>query len=125
MATESEECCAARCGTSLSDTAKIINVCPSRHVMHAECVLKMYESNDNPACPICRDDTLSLLKDMIIKNPHVESSESDFEVFLPDNSDNSDNSDSSDSSDDMKNHFCHVKNNYGHVTLTVNCTNPQ
>ena len=71
--------CVANCGDELvgPSCAKIIAVCPSLHLMHSQCVNRMYESNDNPCCPICRDDTLSLLKDMIIKNPLVPDDDDD------------------------------------------------
>ena len=71
--------CAANCGDDLDGEfcAKIISVCPSGHLMHSQCVLRMYETVDNPCCPMCRDDTLSLLKDMIVKNPHITSSDDD------------------------------------------------
>lgn len=121
--------CAAGCKTPLVSayTSKIIYVCPSKHAMHAECVHKMYESNDNPVCPICRDDTMSLLKDMIIKNPHVKDSSS------------SEDSDSDSDSEytieavesvlqrkinDKNGHSYFVESNSGTINITFNLTNP-
>jgi len=73
------EKCAADCREELSKTIKVIVVCPLLHKMHAECVNKMFEHMENPTCPICRDDTLSLLKDMILKNPEPKSDSSEEE----------------------------------------------
>lgn len=66
-----ERVCAAMCGNAASDTAKFFPICPNGHSVHAECFQKMLESNENPCCPLCRDDTMSLLKDMIVKQPHM------------------------------------------------------
>ena len=111
--TRAFENCAAECGTSLEETLKIITVCPNDHKMHAECVNRMYAASDNPACPQCRDDTLSLLKDMIVKHPVVEfSDDDDFE-----NINNNENNDSDSDGDDYSSTYqSFIDNTAGHIT---------
>lgn len=69
--------CAVMCGNPTTDTCKFFPICPNGHFVHAECFQRMLESNENPCCPLCRDDTMSLLKDMIVKQPHMNQSVED------------------------------------------------
>jgi hypothetical protein len=71
--------CVAKCGSplNLDHTVKIITVCPNGHKMHAECVSKTFEYSDDPTCPVCRDDTLSILRQMIINNPEGRGTHAD------------------------------------------------
>lgn len=70
--------CAANCWTSeLQETPRFITVCLNGHKMHAECIRKLFILNTNPNCPLCRDDTLTVLRDIILKNPFVKDESSD------------------------------------------------
>ena len=117
MDLETQNCAAGCSNSSLTDTVKIIYVCPNRHIMHAECVNKLYETADSPTCPICRDDSLSILKDMIIKNPVVKSDDAS-------NIDESDDSDDSDDfvDDDSKTHVLGtvIENSGGIINYYIN-----
>jgi hypothetical protein len=85
---EHHEQCAAMCGkTDCTDTAKFLPICVNGHRMHAECVQKMLEANENPVCPLCRDDTMSLLRDLIVKQPHPALETDDDDDWLADDDD--------------------------------------
>jgi len=124
------ETCAAQCETPLDETVKIIAVCPAGHRMHAECVYKMYETTAEPACPICRDDTLNLLKDMIIKadkNPKIDNS-SDEEINSDDSEAWSDTSDAAVAAQAGagigNNYFDFTVADNGHMTVNVYYAKP-
>lgn len=45
--------------------------CCTTHRLHLECLNRLFETNDEPTCPICRDPFLKIVKDICIKNPCV------------------------------------------------------
>ena len=122
MAEEEEETCAAQCQTPLKETVKVIAVCPSGHKMHAECVYCMYETTSEPACPICRDSTLSLLKDMIIKadrNSKIDDSSDDSLSLDGDDSDGDQNDQNDDTDGKGNNYFDFTVSDNGYMTVNI------
>ncbi len=68
--------CAAGCAL-VQEKEIFISVCPSSHMMHFECVEKMFRAFDKPSCPICRDNSLTLIKEMVLRKYPESESESD------------------------------------------------
>ena len=53
--------------------AKLVPVCSTReHVIHVGCLRVLLTKDRKARCPLCRDDYLSQLKDMILDNPPPE-----------------------------------------------------
>lgn len=50
------------------DDCKLVPICKS-HLIHIGCLKQLLTKDKAPKCPICRDDYLSQLKDLITENP--------------------------------------------------------
>ncbi len=53
---------------SEGNDAKLIPICKS-HLLHVGCLKKLLQKEKLPKCPVCRDDYVSFLKDLIVDNP--------------------------------------------------------
>jgi len=62
----SRTCAVVDCGQKDSDTKKWILVCANAHWMHQECLEKWFESKVVPTCPLCNDDTMGRIRDIVI-----------------------------------------------------------
>lgn len=47
------------------------------HFVHLQCLNRLFETADEPLCPLCRDPFLNIVKDLCVKNIHVEMSDED------------------------------------------------
>ena len=65
--------CAVNCG--LEDASSPLYPCCNDHRIHLCCLARLFETTDEPSCPGCRDPFLKIVKDLCIKNPHVDSDE--------------------------------------------------
>jgi hypothetical protein len=84
MAVTTKECCIPYCEISCSmedgsfeDTfghekraAKLIPICSAPHYIHMACLQGILKHQKTPKCPICRDDHLSELKEMLTETPY-------------------------------------------------------
>jgi len=75
-----ERTCAVNCQMDGEFGANMFPCCGSGlHYAHLQCINRLYETNDNPTCPACRDTYLSTIKDMCVKNADVRPDDSDDE----------------------------------------------
>lgn len=70
---DTKHSCAVGCGMDEEYATSPIYPCcgAGTHFAHLECLARILETNDEPACPVCRDPFLKIVKDLCVKNPTV------------------------------------------------------
>ena len=63
--------------------SKLMPICKS-HAVHLGCFKMLLKKEKLPKCPICRDDYISHIKDLIDENPHEKRMEPWEELDFPD-----------------------------------------
>jgi len=63
-------CAVDACGTRDDETIKWIPVCENGHWMHQECLHKWFECKSMPTCPLCCDDMLGRIRDIVLWTEH-------------------------------------------------------
>ena len=82
--------CAVNC--ELEDETSPLYPCCNDHRIHLCCLNKLFETTDEPSCPVCRDPFLKIVKDLCIKNPHVDSEEEEEDPVYEEEEDEEDGS---------------------------------
>lgn len=85
LAAASRPDCAANCG--MDDEYKQSSMYPccgsGNHFVHVECLNRLFQTNDDPRCPTCRCDFLSVVKDLCIQYPQVQSDDESDDEYAP------------------------------------------
>lgn len=76
MSSPCPACAIPNCGVEDRHLFPCCGAVPS-HCLHLECLGRLFETNDDPCCPLCRDGYLSLIKNFCIKNPYVSREDDD------------------------------------------------
>jgi len=66
----SYECAVMGCGVDDAENEKWFCVCENDHWMHQHCLTRLFESKVIPTCPLCNDDTLGRVRDIVLWTEH-------------------------------------------------------
>lgn len=82
--------CAVNCGREGEND--VLYPCCNQHRIHLGCLSRLFETTDEPSCPICRDPFLKIVKDLCVNYPFVDSDDDD-EEYNPETDDDDDDDD--------------------------------
>lgn len=63
------ECAIPYCEHELDSSIKLVPVC-ARHKMHEPCLKEYVKHRETPECPMCRDTTLAVMKELFTVDPY-------------------------------------------------------
>lgn len=66
----SPSCAVTMCEFEDNENERLLPVCSKGHHMHKGCLKNFFRTTEDPRCPVCRDDTLCMYKELVIDNPH-------------------------------------------------------
>jgi len=135
-------CAVDGCGTKDAETAKWIPVCENGHWMHQECVHKWFECKSIPTCPLCCDDTLGRIRDIVLWTEHrAETGQINRIHNEPLDDDNEENGDDGESEDEEETNqrltreveelmlerdaLLDLANSYGHLAMLYRIEKPR
>ncbi len=73
--------CSANCMQEEYANSPMYPCCGTgNHFVHLECLNRLFETTDEPCCPVCRDPFLKIVKDLCVKTPYVAESDADDEA---------------------------------------------